>query len=118
MATEKSKDFKDGFDGGVFYERTRIMDSLRTAFMPDPTDEKVIKFMQEGGVFMVPLDQLVQFSVMILTQPFHSWEESIRVAEESAAVTIAEVTGMIDRLDKTDPEKAAYLRNLMNDITE
>lgn len=113
MTTEE---FAEGFHHGVFYERCRIMENLRLA-MPK-VDGELQEMVNRGAVPMVPLEEILDWSLSVLQQPIHEWAEAQHVLNSSVEIVMRDFNNTLEEMEQRDPEAAKALRQLMDTIGE
>jgi len=65
----------DEFQMGVMYERTRIMDLLRTT-LPDDLHGLLKECEEEGMVPITPWEGIMDFASLVMSQPIHTKDEA------------------------------------------
>lgn len=65
----------DQFQMGVLYERTRIMDLLRTA-LPDDLHGLIRECNEKETVPVLPLEGILDFANLVMSQPVHTRDEA------------------------------------------
>lgn len=92
---EITEERDEGFQYGVLYERTRILENLRLAMEP-AFNTMIAKIKEghalpEGAIAVIEVEEILDWATQILQQPVHGMAEANNVAKDSVEMIVKDM---------------------------